>query len=229
VKKGHFLHLVQLRIKSKRSAVPRLIFFLLVLVAASFAQEAGPFGLRAGMTRKQVEQVVGERAFLSQDGDAVTYSTAPRPHPLFERYVLIFSRKYGLVMVQGVSRDIDDDKSGQSTKSECEEIDSVLTDKYGKADQGVGCQVRATCERDTWRSSVDPAHFWHVDSKRGDRVESVGLVDMIMAFVRNERGEEVVAGCRDAALGHVEWRGHVSVTYVLANYSSYQDEVKSTL
>lgn len=72
---------------------------LVVLASSSFAQEAGPFGLRAGMTRKQVEQIVGANAVISQKGDEVTYSTAPQPHPLFEEYILTFSRKYGLVKI----------------------------------------------------------------------------------------------------------------------------------
>jgi len=85
------------------------------------------------MTRKQVEQIIGANAVVSQNGDTVTYSTAPQVHPLFERYVLIFSRRYGLVMVQAMSKDIDDTEAGQATESKCEQIHSALVDKYGKA------------------------------------------------------------------------------------------------
>jgi hypothetical protein len=90
----------------------RLICAVLVLASYSFAQETGPFGLRAGMTRKQVEQIVRASAVISQKGDDVTYSTVPQPYPLFEEYILTFSRKYGLVEVQGSAFNIPDDSWG---------------------------------------------------------------------------------------------------------------------
>lgn len=214
---------------SKVATMKGLFCAVFMLASASFGQDAGPFGLRAGMTRKQVEQAVGSNTVIAQDGDAVTYSTAPRSHPLFARYVLIFSRKYGLVMVQAISKDIDDTASGQSTGSRCEEIYSALAEKYGKAKQNTGCRVRGTCKNDVWSFSPDPAYFWSIDSPRLDEVETVGLTDSLVAVTRDARGHAILAGCGDAGSSHAQWSGLVTVTYVLANYSKYQDELRKAL
>jgi hypothetical protein len=207
----------------------RLFCVIFTLFSASFGQDAGPFGLRAGMTRKQVEQAIGSNTVIAQNGDTVTYSTAPHSHPLFEKYVLIFSRKYGLVMIQAISRDIDDTESGQSTGSKCEEIHSALVEKYGKAKQNIGCRVIGTCKNDVWSFPTDPAYSWSIDSRRSDKVETVGLMDNLAPMTRDEQGQAVLAGCGDAVSHHARWIGLVTVTYVLANYSKYQDELKSTL
>lgn len=173
----------------------RMIWSVVLLVSASFAQE-GPFGLRAGMTRKQVEQVLGGSAFVSQDGDDVTYSTAPHPHPMFDKYTLTFSRRYGLVTIQAVSKYIYDNESGQATLSHCQEVHAALTEKYGKPEQfGGGCQVKIE------GCSEGPAEYrWSLSGReRPDKVNYVSLHVTLWPIKRNKSNEEVIAGCHDAA------------------------------
>jgi hypothetical protein len=80
----------------------RLICAILVLAAYSVAQETGPFGLKAGMTRKQMQQIVGAKAVVSEHGNDVTYSTVPQPHPLWER--MRIQSQTGVCESEGVLR-----------------------------------------------------------------------------------------------------------------------------
>lgn len=106
------------------------VIAVLVLASFSLAQDSnGPFGLRGGMTRKQVEQAIGAKALVSADGDDVTYSRAPQPHPDFNSYKLTFSRTYGLVRLIAQSKDIDEDETLAATSAKCEEIQAALTAK----------------------------------------------------------------------------------------------------
>src|SRR5260370_20606962 len=111
-----------------------LIWAVLVLASYSLAQETGPFGLRAGMTRRQVQEIVPANRMLSSKGDDFNYSTAPQPYPLFEEYILTFSPRYGLVQIQVTANSLDDE-SGSLTRSRCKDIHSALSKKYGKPDK----------------------------------------------------------------------------------------------
>jgi hypothetical protein len=201
----------------------RLICAVLVFVAYSFAQETGPFGLKAGMTRKQVEQIVGAKAVISEHVDDITYSTVPEPYPLFEEYILTFSRKYGLVEVQGSAFHILDDRSGSSTRSKCEDIHSTLSKKYGKPHQSDECELKAKTE-----CTVPSENSrWEIfSSPRPDKVDTVSLSASLWSITKNERGESVLAGCHDP---QAQWRGTIMLIYMFADYSKYQEEVKSTL
>jgi hypothetical protein len=188
----------------------------------SLAQQTGPFGLTAGMTRKQVEQIVGAKAVVSQKGDDVTYSTVPEPYPLFEQYILTFSRKYGLVEVEGTVFDILDDRSGSSTRSKCEDIHSTLSKKYGKPRKSSGCELKAKTE------CTEPSDLsaWDVLSPRSDKVDAVYLMAFLTRTTQNERGESVIAGCHEP---HIQWKGMIQLIYMFDDFSKYQAEVKSTL
>jgi hypothetical protein len=198
-----------------------IVCTVLGLASLSFAQQTGPFGLTAGMTRKQVEQIVGAKAVVSQKGDDVTYSTVPEPYPLFEQYILTFSRKYGLVEVEGMAFDILDDSSGSSTRSKCEGIHSILNKKYGQPRQSNGCQLKAKAE---CTMPGDVARWYALT--RSDKVDFISLTDDLTPTTKNQRGETVLAGCHDA---QVQWMGTIQLIYMFDDFSKYQDELKSTL
>src|SRR5260370_13553565 len=124
----------------------RLICAVLVLASYSFAQETGPFGLRAGMTRRQVQEIVPANRMVSSKGDDYTYSTAPQPHPMFEEYILTFSPRYGLVQIQVPANPLDDE-SGSLTRSRCKEIHSALSKKYRIPDTSHQRELKSENER----------------------------------------------------------------------------------
>ena len=184
----------------------RLSLLTLVLISSSHAQEtSGPFGVRAGMTRRQVEQIIGAKAFVEQNGDDVVYSTAPQSHPDFDSYTLTFSRAYGLVRLTAMSRDINDGESGQSTSSKCQEILYALTEKYGKPQKESKCQIDP---------DVAVIVYWG-PLERPDRVTGVGVSATITAIVTNRNGKKVLAGAHEKA---EQWLGRIMVDYFFEDW-----------
>lgn len=208
----------------------RTVIAVLIVASPSLAQDSGPFGLREGMTRKQVEQAIGAKAFVSEDGDAVTYSTAPLPHPDFNSYKLTFSRTYGLVQVVAQSKDIDEgsvlaaDQRYEETSSKCQEVQSALTAKYGKPvprpDRECPLRARqkpcslADAFYDYWPSSEPP---------RKDKIFRVSLAVLIVPWTKNEQGEKVVAGCPDP---RARLAGQIVVVYTFEDFEKYEEEIK---
>jgi hypothetical protein len=194
-----------------------LICAVLVVASYSFAQETGPFGLRAGMTRKQVQQIVPANAVISQKGDEFTYSTAPQPNPLFEEYILTFSPRYGLVQVQATANSLDDE-SGSLTRSRCKEIHSALSKKYGIPDKSRQCELKTENEKPC---TLRTESMWLIDSPRADQIGKISLTTFLMPSVKNQRGEDVVAGCNDP---HKLWKGKILLRYEFADYPKYEEE-----
>jgi len=197
-----------------------LIWAVLVLASYSLAQETGPFGLRAGMTRRQVQEIVPANRMLSSKGDDFTYSTAPQPHPMFEEYILTFSPRYGLVQVQVTANSLDDE-SGSLTRSRCKEIHSALSKKYGIPDKSQQCELKTENEKPcALRTEFS---MWLMGSPRADQIGKISLTAFLMPSVKNQRGEDVVAGCNDP---HKLWRGTILLAYEFADYPKYEEEVK---
>jgi hypothetical protein len=59
----------------------------------------GPFGLHRGMTKEQVIQLIGRGAITQQANDMIAFSTVPKPHPEFRRYLMWFSPSEGLLKI----------------------------------------------------------------------------------------------------------------------------------
>ena len=65
---------------------------------------SGPFGFEYGMTREQIIKLIGKQAVKETKGDTMDVTTAPKPHPAFERYILIVSPDKGLLAVSALGK-----------------------------------------------------------------------------------------------------------------------------
>lgn len=87
----------------------------------------GPFGLSMG---------IPEEAFGTTLTKVVTgkffVDPVPSPHEDFEQYVLEFGKNSGLCWIKAISKDIPTDSMGYFLKSKFNELEKVLSDKYGK-------------------------------------------------------------------------------------------------
>jgi hypothetical protein len=92
---------------------------------------AATFGFYAGETREQIIAAIGKAAILKQDGDILEVSTAPKPDPNFDNYLLIVGKKQGLVKLIATGKDIEDDPSGRQMKVQFGAFKSELTKSYG--------------------------------------------------------------------------------------------------
>jgi hypothetical protein len=203
----------------------RTVIAVLILVVLSFAQDSGPFGFREGMTRKQVEQAIGAKAFVSEDGDDVTYSTAPQSHPDFSSYKLTFSRTYGLVRLVAQSKDIDEDKTFTFTSAKCQEIQTALAAKYGKPE--VSPKTQCPLEVDKEKPCTIPSAFykyWPISvPPRKDKIVLVFLGVLVLPWTTNDHGEKVVAGCPDP---RARLAGQIAVVYTFDDFEKYEEEIK---
>jgi hypothetical protein len=98
-------------------------------------QAGGPFGLHRGITPDAVINSIGHSEGKSTKADALggavmTVTTVPRPYPEFEEYLLIFSRKDGLLKVVAVGKDISTSAEGTELRDRFSQLRGVLTEHY---------------------------------------------------------------------------------------------------
>ncbi|HAJ6649406.1 hypothetical protein U9X85_12565 [Escherichia coli] len=95
----------------------------------------GPFGLEAGLTQKNIEDMIGAK--LKPLPDSVNLYTSdklPKQNADFEMYGLLISPKAGLCQIRALGKNIDTDSYGLALKSKFEELSNSLSSLYGKAD-----------------------------------------------------------------------------------------------
>lgn len=92
----------------------------------------GPFGFKQGLTRADIESMLGESVSLVA-GTKNTYllSTAPKPHGAFERYAAVIGEVPGLCDIRGVGKDISSSRHGIQLKTSFNEVESTLSEIYG--------------------------------------------------------------------------------------------------
>jgi hypothetical protein len=111
-----------------------------------FAKEAEPFGFHKGMTKDQITSVVGTQNIKEQKGDLLVATTAPKPNPIFEEYLLTVSPTQGLLKVMAVGQDIQAGDTGAEVRSAFDDVVQGASQKYGKPTKifdfcngGTGC------------------------------------------------------------------------------------------
>jgi hypothetical protein len=109
--------------------VLRITAALFLLVGSC---SAGPFGFEYGMTKDAVIKLVGKDAVKEDKGDTLILRTAPRPHELFESYIVIISPERGLLKVLASSQDINTSRYGDEIKAQFEIIRKGLENVYGE-------------------------------------------------------------------------------------------------
>lgn len=112
----------------------KFVSLLLSCLFVGQAWAAGPFGFEWGMTKDQVIKLVGQRALKPDDGDPddlLTLTTAPKPHPNFEVYLLTISPQRGLVKLSAIGTTIATTRDGDTLKDRFNEISNTLRQTYG--------------------------------------------------------------------------------------------------
>ena len=137
-------------------------------VAASLSSpSSGPFGFEKGMTKDQVIAMVGKSAVTTSSSDAMLLNTAPKPHPDFNEYVLLFSPQTGLVKVDGYGNTIETGDWGTELQTSFSNVVAAMSRKYGSPtktmDFCIGNNVE--CENQYWMLSLQNknrslAAFW---------------------------------------------------------------------
>ncbi|PKB87514.1 hypothetical protein A8A01_24150 [Ewingella americana] len=96
----------------------------------------GPFGLDAGLSKKNIEDMTGEDLKpVANSADLYTSESLPKKNADFEAYGLLISPNTGLCQIRAVGKSIDTDSFGIALKSKYEELSDSLSSIYGKADK----------------------------------------------------------------------------------------------
>ena len=128
----------------------KLLLTVLVMAVGGTAtgRATGPFGFERGMTRAQIIALVGKDAVDAKGStvDALRVTTAPKPHPAFEAYLLIISPTEGLLKILASGNTIDTGDTGSELRSAFDGIVQGVTQKYGASthafdlcNEGIGC------------------------------------------------------------------------------------------
>lgn len=94
-------------------------------------RNTGPFGIDIGMTYDEVKASCNgnEPEHIADDR---YYITPKKSHPLFEKYIVWISEKYGVYYIKGLSEVITTTEDGTEVKNKFENIILTLERKYGK-------------------------------------------------------------------------------------------------
>ena len=92
---------------------------------------SGPFGLRMGMSRDELERAAGPLELVKPN----IYKTTrpPRPHDRFEAYYLVVNRSAGLCKIQASGLTIETNNFGTQLHQEFDNLRGALESKYGPA------------------------------------------------------------------------------------------------
>jgi hypothetical protein len=91
----------------------------------------GPLGLKLGLTVSQVKEMAPD--LVAADDLPGWYATAnvPTPHPSFDLYMMHFSKKSGLCVLEGLGKSIKSGSSGTEVRLAFDELTAGVSQRYG--------------------------------------------------------------------------------------------------
>ncbi|RFS79015.1 hypothetical protein D0U00_11880 [Leclercia adecarboxylata] len=174
----------------------------------------GPFGLQAGLTKKNIEDMTGE-VLKPVDGKVNLYmlSAAPKKNPDFESFGLLISPEAGLCQIRAIGKDINSDSYGIALKTKFDELSNTLKSIYGD-----GKKTDFLLSGSIWKDPND----WMMSLTKGERVlmmEWKGSNDAMMKNKISEVGMDVRANNSSS--------GYVFLQYTFTNNSVCEAEIDS--
>lgn len=107
----------------------KTLFFLIVAIFPALAM-ASPFGLKMGMTIKDIaKECEGKPEFIKNDA----YMIKPKKsHPSFEHYIVFVDKNKGLYQIKALSSTINTNDYGTELQSSFNATKDRIAKKYGK-------------------------------------------------------------------------------------------------
>lgn len=180
----------------------------------------GPFGLEAGLTQKNIEDMIGAKLKpLSDSVNLYTSDKLPKQNADFEMYGLLISPKAGLCQIRAVGKNIDTDSYGLALKSRFEDLSSSLSSLYGKAettdlllagsiwkdpqDWMMGLNKKERFLSATWKGTKETPLKNNIDSISIDaraNSSSKGYVYLQYSFTNNDVCKAEIEGAKKSSL-----------------------------
>ncbi|WP_290736362.1 MULTISPECIES: hypothetical protein [unclassified Fibrobacter] len=107
----------------------KMLFFLIVAIFPALAM-ASPFGLKMGMTIKDIaKECEGKPEFVKNDA----YLIKPKKsHPSFEHYIVYVDKNKGLYQIKAISSDINTNDYGTELQTSFNATKDRIAKKYGE-------------------------------------------------------------------------------------------------
>jgi hypothetical protein len=188
-----------------------LCFVALLLVAGAYCQPySGPFGLKMGLTLRQLENI--DPDIVSKTDGTYSMKKVPTPHSSFESYLLTISPDTGLCKIMAIGKDIPDSDYGLALQSEYYTVKKALQKKYGK-----GKELDALLPDSIWDEEDD----FLMGLLREERV----LVSYWFSDTDDSVPQDISAIMLEAKALFSDV-GYIRVHYEFANYKEYLDEME---
>lgn len=111
--------------------IPAVVVLAIMAQATSAAGQAGPFGIRMGMTAQELTQL-GAKVSTNGNG-AYTLESVPQPHPDFEFFLVNASPAQGACRILAMSKTVQSSSHGIEVKQEFMRLVAAIESRYGKA------------------------------------------------------------------------------------------------
>ncbi|MEV9470675.1 hypothetical protein [Klebsiella quasipneumoniae] len=180
----------------------------------------GPFGLEAGLTQKNIEDMIGAKLKPLPDSvNLYTSDTLPKQNADFEMYGLLISPKAGLCQIRAVGKNIDTDSYGLALKSRFEDLSSSLSSLYGKAettdlvlegsiwkepqDWMMGLNKKERFLSATWKGTKETPLKNNIDTisiEARANSSSKGYVYLQYSFINNDVCQAEIEGAKKSSL-----------------------------
>ena len=174
----------------------------------------GPFGLEAGLTKKNIEDMIG--AELKPFPDSVNLYTSdklPKQNANFGMYGLLISPKSGLCEIRAVGRDIATDSHGLALKSKFEDLNGSLSSLYGK-----GKTTDVLLAGSIWKEPQD----WMMGLAKNERFLSTTWRGTKETPLKNNIGSISI----EAKANNSE-QGYLYIQYLFTNHDVCKAEIEA--
>ncbi|SFU43984.1 hypothetical protein [Xenorhabdus koppenhoeferi] len=174
----------------------------------------GPFGLQAGLTKKNIEDMTGS-TLTPAKGNVNLYliDNLPKNNNEFGSYGLLVSPTVGLCQIRAIGKDIKTDSYGLSLKSKFEDLKASLDSIYGK-----GEETDFLLSGSIWNKPQD----WMMGLYKEERFLSAEWKSQNEALQKNNLNFIVLATRADS-----DSKGYLFLQYTFDNHKECKEEIEN--
>jgi hypothetical protein len=190
-------------------AIPMILALALSPLTAS-AQDSppGPFGLRKGMTRAEIEKL---GPILDEGPSGILrVGRVPRPDPNYQSYWVVVTPRAGVCAVMAAGKTVLDDPNGALVQASFAKAKAALTEKYGEPVASVDTLVEG--------STLGAPTQWTASLSAGQRTLAVAW--------KPAPGAEGVSAVSLEAAGVSDTRAYVRAVFAFDNQGDCISEFK---
>ncbi|MDC9582997.1 hypothetical protein PSI15_15755, partial [Xenorhabdus sp. PR6a] len=174
----------------------------------------GPFGLQAGLTKKNIEDMTGS-TLTPAKGSVNLYliDNLPKNNNEFGSYGLLISPTVGLCQIRAIGKDIKTDSHGLSLKSKFEDLKTSLDSIYGK-----GEKTDFLLSGSIWKEPQD----WMMGLYKEERFLSAEWESKSEALQKNNLNFIALGARADS-----DSEGYLFLQYTFENHKECKEEIEN--